>query len=114
HRAPRSAEFGQPHLLQENHLDVAAPLRGRAVERISELLDLAAHSVFFKSGGDDGQPIRQPLSLPGSGKILPRVAEIEGDKKAFEFAIVVAHFGKPVHAELVERAVPGEADDVTG
>ena len=83
HRAPRSAEFGQPHLLQENHLDVATPLRGRTVERIGELLDLAAHAVFFKSRGDNGQPIRQPLSLPGSGKILPRVAEIEGDKKAF-------------------------------
>ena len=106
---PRGAvECRGPHFLEQHHRDVAAAIRRRAEQRVSELLDFQTHAGSLEGRGQHRQTVGQPLAFP-----LPAL-EIQLEFELVGIAIIARDAGPPVDAEFGNGAVPGHADDVAG
>ncbi len=57
-------QVGHRELLEQDHRDVAASFRGRAVQRIGELLHLITQAALLDGRGDDRQTVLKPLAFP--------------------------------------------------
>src|SRR5579875_1160498 len=108
HRTLAVPQIREPHFLQEDHLDVAFAFAGRALQRVSKLLDLVADSVVLEGGGHNGQAIVEALRAPTLDHSLVQVAKTEPESEMIRVSVVIPNAGSTINAELGYAAVPRE------